>query len=133
MSNKLVYPIILKPGKQKAYVVYVPDFDIGTQGDNLAHALEMAQDAIESTGLCIQDAKQDIPGPSDISEIEIQGKEIKTLVTVDFESYRRRTDSRAVKKTLTLPSWLNVEAEKAGINFSAELQDALKAKLGKGA
>ena len=128
--SKKVYPIILKPGKQKTYIVYVPDFDIGTQGDSLADAITMAQDAIEATGLCIQDAGEKLPVPSDISALIASEEEITTLVTVDFEAYRRKTETRVVKKTLSLPSWLNVEAEKAGINFSATLQEALKAKLG---
>ena len=127
---KKVYPVILKPGKQKAYIVYVPDFDIGTQGDGLADAIEMAQDAIEATGLCIEDAGEKLPEPSDIAAIVTKEKEIATLVTVDFEAYRRKTETKVVKKTLSIPSWLNVEAEEAGINFSATLQEALKTKLG---
>ena len=55
--------------------------------------------------------------------------EIVTLVDVDFSEYRRKNDMRAVKKNCTIPSWLNFEAEKAGINFSAVLQAALKSEL----
>jgi predicted RNase H-like HicB family nuclease len=127
---KYVYTIVLRPGKQKAYIVYVPDFDIGTQGDSLANAIDMAQDAIEMTGLCIQDSGEQLPTATDISEVKTKEGEIKSLVTVDFDAYRRKTETRVVKKTLSIPSWLNVEAEKAGINFSATLQEALKAKLG---
>jgi post-segregation antitoxin (ccd killing protein) len=50
-------------------------------------------------------------------------------VDVDFIAYRKANENRAVKKTLTIPSWLNAEAEKAGINFSRVLQDALMQKL----
>ncbi|MDR3304745.1 MAG: type II toxin-antitoxin system HicB family antitoxin [Clostridiales Family XIII bacterium] len=127
--SKQVYPIVLKKGKQKAYIVYVPDFDIGTQGNDLADAIEMAQDAIEATGLCIQDAKEPMPAPSNIDSVKVEKGEIKTLVTVDFNAYRRKTETRIVKKNLSLPSWLNVEAEAAGVNFSAVLQEALKERL----
>lgn len=54
---------------------------------------------------------------------------IVTLVDVDFAEYRRQNDMRAVKKNCTIPSWLNAAAEKAGVNFSAVLQAALKREL----
>ena len=52
-----------------------------------------------------------------------------TLVDVDFAEYRRQNDLRSVKKNCTIPSWLNAEAERAGVNFSAVLQAALKEEL----
>ena len=61
---------------------------------------------------------------------KVKESEIKTLVTVDFDEYRRKTERKVVKKTLTIPSWLNVRAEEEGINFSAVLQEALKEGLG---
>ncbi|MCL1895893.1 MAG: type II toxin-antitoxin system HicB family antitoxin [Clostridiales bacterium] len=127
---KQAYPIIIKPGKQKAYIVYVPDFDIGTQGNSVVDAIEMAQDAIEATGLCIQDAGEKLPDSSDINGLKTQAGEIATLVTVDFEEYRRREENRIVRKSVTIPSWLNVRAEAAGLNFSAALQEILRDKLG---
>ena len=54
---------------------------------------------------------------------------IVSLVDVDFAEYRRKNDLRAVKKNCTIPSWLNFEAERAGVNFSAVLQAALKSEL----
>jgi predicted RNase H-like HicB family nuclease len=129
MSNKLVYPVILRPAKEGGYDVYLPDFDKNTQGDDLGEALYMAQDAIEMMGVYWQDEGKDIPAPSDISAVRIKNGEIKTLVPADFDAYRRKTETRVIKKTLSLPSWLNVEAEAAGINFSATLQEALKDRL----
>ena len=49
---------------------------------------------------------------------------------VDFDAYRRANDMRTVRKNVTLQSWLNDLAEKAGVNFSQVLQDALKQRLG---
>lgn len=54
---------------------------------------------------------------------------IVSLVDVDFAEYRRKNDMRVVKKNCTIPSWLNFEAERAGVNFSAVLQAALKSEL----
>ncbi|MDD4564722.1 MAG: hypothetical protein PHE79_04520 [Eubacteriales bacterium] len=71
-----------------------------------------------------------IPDPSEVKEIETEKNDIVTLIKCDTMDYRRFYDRHSVKKTLSIPSWLNVEAEKAGINFSATLQKALKEKLG---
>jgi len=128
-KEKAAYPIILSPVK-KGYSVYIPDFEKNTQGTDLPDALDMAKDAIEMMGVFWEDEGRSIPKPSDINDIETKDREIKSLVMVDFDEYRRRTEKRLVKKTLTIPMWLNLEAEKEGVNFSATLQEALKAKLG---
>jgi predicted RNase H-like HicB family nuclease len=128
--SKMVYPVVLTPEEAGGYSVYVPDFEKNTQGEDLADALEMAQDAIEMMGVFWQDEGREIPLPSDIGDVLSEGREIKSLVTVDFDAYRRKTETRVIKKTLSILSWLNVEAEAAGINFSATLQEALKKRLG---
>lgn len=126
---KNAYPIILSQGAH-AIVVYVPDFDINTQGADFADAIEMARDAIGIIGIDMEDENEVLPTPSLISEIKTEKDgDIVTLVDVDFAEYRRKNDLRTVKKNCTLPSWLNFEAEKAGVNFSAVLQAALKREL----
>ena len=126
---KTAYPIIMSQGKTHI-VVYVPDFNINTQGQNYAHAMEMARDAIGLVGIDMEDEKEPLPQPSLISSIyKEHDDDILTLVDVDFAEYRRKNDMRTVKKNCTIPSWLNFEAEKAGINFSAILQTALKHEL----
>lgn len=123
------YPIILMPDKV-GYVVYVPDFKINTEGDTLTEAIEMARDAIGVVGIDMEDDGEALPEPTTISEIKADSAEdIVTLVDVDFEEYRKKNDMRVVKKNCTIPSWLNFEAEKAGINFSAILTAALKSEL----
>ena len=73
---------------------------------------------------------ESLPEPTVISEVKTNSKtDIVTLVDVDFSEYRRKNDLKAVKKNCTIPSWLNFEAEKAGINFSAILTAALKNEL----
>ncbi len=124
---KNAYPIVLTQG-EKFIVVYVPDFDINTQGTDYADAIEMARDAIGIVGIDMEDDGEDLPSPSPIASVNPAGG-IVTLVDVDFAAYRRKNDMRAVKKNCTIPSWLNFEAEKAGVNFSAVLQAALKREL----
>ena len=77
----------------------------------------MARDAIGIMGIDMEDDGESLPAPTPVSEIRIDS-DIVTLVDVDFQEYRRKNDMRAVKKNCTIPSWLNFEAEKAGINFS---------------
>lgn len=126
---KKAYPIVLSRGKEHI-IVFVPDFNINTQGKDIAEAIAMARDAIGLMGIDIQDEKEPLPVPSELCDIALENKEdIATLVDVDFAEYRRKNDMRTVKKNCTIPSWLSFEAEKAGINFSAVLQTALKEEL----
>ena len=119
------YPILLIPEK-KGFTVYIPDFDINTQGKDLTEAIEMARDAIGLMGIDMEDDKKVLPTPSSLESIKTENNEIVSLVDVDFADYRRRHEMRAVKKNCTIPSWLCYEAEKANINFSHALQDALQ-------
>lgn len=123
------YPVILTPD-EPGYLVYIPDFDINTEGNTLTEAIEMARDAIGIVGIDMEDDKKSLPVPSEIKEVKANKSDIVTLVDVDFTAYRKKIENRSVKKNCTLPSWLNDEAEKANINFSALLQQALKNELG---
>lgn len=126
---KTAYPVIMTQGK-KFIVVYVPDFNINTQGTDYADAIEMARDAIGIVGIDMEDENEALPKPSEISKIKPESENaVVTLVDVDFSEYRRKNDMRAVKKNCTIPSWLNFAAEKANINFSSVLQEALKERL----
>lgn len=122
------YPILLIP-VEKGFTVFIPDFNINTQGDDLTEAIEMARDAIGIMGIDMQDDGKVIPSASAASDIKHSAEEIVSLVDVDFDEYRRKNDLRTVKKNCTIPSWLNFEAERAGVNFSAILQTALKNEL----
>lgn len=124
---KAVYPVILTPA-EIGYVVSVPDLNINTEGENLSDAIEMARDAIGLWGICEEDEGRCIPQASTILP-EHEEQEIVTFVDIDFTAYRRANDLKTVRKNVTLPSWLNVLAEEAGINFSQVLQDGLKQRL----
>lgn len=126
---KKVYPIVMEQGKEFV-VVEIPDFGTGTQGKDIANAMEMARDAIVILGLEIEDQSKVLPEATPLEKIEVHSGQIKTLVDVDFAECRRKNDLRAVKKNCTIPSWLSYEAEKRNINFSATLQEALKEKIG---
>ena len=124
---KEAYPIILTQGKEYI-IVFVPDFDANTQGETVAEAIEMARDLIGILGIDMQDDSKELPKATPIQDVRSDDG-IVTLVDVDFDEYRRKNELRSVKKNCTIPSWLNYEAEKANINFSNVLQNALMEQL----
>ena len=106
----------------------IPDFGIETQGKDIADAIYMARDAIGLMGIDMQDDGKELPDPSEKVKVD-NPKDIVTFVDVDFDEYRKKVDNKAVKKNCTIPYWLNVEAEKAGINYSKLLQEAIVSAL----
>ncbi len=125
---KNAYPIVLTK-TDNGFLVYIPDFDINTEGVDMPDAMEMARDAIGIMGIDMEDDKKSLPAPTEPKNIALNDGELLTLVDVDFTEYRRKNDMRSVKKNCTVPSWLCYEAEKANINFSAVLQAGLKNAL----
>ena len=126
---RTAYPVILS-ASESGYVVYVPDFNINTQGNDIANAIEMARDAIGLAGIDMEDDKKELPTPSAANEVEKENEsDIVTLVDIDFVEYRRQNDVRTVRRNVALPSWLDSEAKRSGVNVSAILQRALKQEL----
>jgi len=126
---KRAYPVVLTKG-EKYIVAFVPDFNINSQGKDYAEVIEMVRDAIGIMGIDMEDSKEELPIPSDvINVIEEHNEDLVTLVDVDFDEYRRKNELKTVRRNVSLPSWLNVEAERAGINVSAILQMALMKEL----
>lgn len=126
---KNAYPIIMTPDEE-GFIVYVPDFNINTEGKSLADAIEMARDAIGIVGIDMEDENEKLPTPTPIAKVKTSSPaDTVTLVDIDFTEYRRKHDVHSVKKNCTIPSWLSFEAEKAGVNFSSVLTTALKKEL----
>lgn len=128
---KTVYPVIFTE-TEDVILVNVPDMDILTEGKDIADAMDMARDAIGATGISMEDHDETIPVPSKLSEIDIEnstfsseGNTFVSMVDIDFSEYRRKIDMKTVRRNVALPSWLNYEADKAGINVSRVLQEAL--------
>lgn len=135
---KQVYPTFIintNDGSKHPFLVCVPDMDIFTEGDTFADAIEMARDAIGLAGISMEDKKEALPTPSDQTaavekvkqntEVIDFSKGVLTYVDVDFSEYRKKVDTKTVRRNVALPSWLNYEAERAGINVSRVLQEAL--------
>lgn len=121
------------------YLVYVPDLDIYTEGHSLTDAIEMARDAIGLKGIDLQDDGKDIPDPSSYEDATAKAKEdtedfdytqgMLTMVDVDFAESRKKMDNRMVRRNVTLPNWLNLEADRLHLNVSKVLQEALAEKV----
>ena len=126
---KYVFPAVFTP-EDSGYIVNFPDIqNCFTQGNDLSDALDMARDALNLMLMVMEDDENPIPAASNINAIHHEADEIVTLIPADTMEYRKLYGSKAVKKTLSIPAWLNTEAEKKGLNFSSVLQAALKEAL----
>lgn len=128
--DKLFYPAIFHRAEEGGFWISFPDFpECFSQGEDMAQAYEMAVDAL---GLCIGDiekCKGKLPLPTVPTEVVVDADSVLVVVEFDKAAYDRKHNSRAIKKTLSIPEWLNEEAVAVGINFSQVLQEALIAKI----
>ena len=128
---KNIYPVFFTK-TDTVVLAEVPDLEILTEGKDMINAVEMARDAIELKCVSMEDDGIEIPLPSEISSLDVnngtfaeEGTTVISLVDIDSGEYRRKIDTKTVRKNVTIPSWLNYEAEHAGINVSRVLQEAL--------
>ena len=127
---KYVYPAIFTKEENGLYSVEFPDINgCVTCGDDLADAIYMAQDVLAFTLYDYERDKKEVPTPSDPENIEVPKGSFVNSILCDTLYYQRKNNNKAVKKTLSIPEWLNELATNAEVNFSQVLQDALKAKL----
>lgn len=127
---KYVYPAIIEKA-ENGYNVSFPDVSgCYTCGEDLADAIAMAEDALALCLYDLEERKEEVNLPTELQDISCNENEIVTLIYCDTLEYQKMYNKAAVKKTLSIPGWLNYAAEKAGVNFSQVLQDALKMTLG---
>jgi predicted RNase H-like HicB family nuclease len=133
MTLKLVYPACFYPCEEGGYTVIFPDLPgCVTEGDTLAEAVDMAIDAASGWLLVTLEDNEHLPAASDIKKVSADEYEngFVSLISVDLGEYSKKFGTKAVKKNLTIPAWLNTLAEKKNVNFSQVLQDALTEYLG---
>lgn len=140
---KIAYPVIFTEVNTNI-LIEIPDLGILTESNDeakekgtLADAIAMARDAIGIACISLEDEGKPLVKPSAIFDIDVtngtfsdEGVGIVSLVDVDLSVYRRRIEQKTVRRNVTLPNWLNLEAENAQINVSRVLQEALMMKLG---
>ena len=126
---RYVFPAVFE-SEEGGFTVSVPDVEgCFTEGETLADAMFMAQDALAMMLVYYEDHERPIPVATPIEEVKAPSKSLVSLVLADTDQWRRTFDNKAVKKTLSIPSWLNAKATKAGVNFSQVLQEALISRL----
>lgn len=127
---KYVYPAVFTP-EDTGYSVFFPDLDgCYTCGDDLQDAIMMAEDVLAYVLYDMEKEGKEVPKASRIADIVLESPDdFVNYIACDTIEYAKMHNNRAVKKTLTIPEWLNEAAIKAGINFSQVLQEALMEKV----
>ena len=128
--NRLFYPAVFHKAEEGGFWVTFPDIpECMTQGDSMQEAYEMSVDALGLSLTTMEEEGERIPKASSLDEVDT-GDGTLVIVEFDMAEYRRKHSSKAVKKTLSIPEWLNEAAVRENINFSQLLQEALMVKLG---
>ncbi len=129
-----VYPaIITRTGDEKdTYLIEIPDINGMTEGYGMADAIRMARDYI---GCTLYD-KDESEYPKASADLDISkgtftdsGESIVTMVDIDIEAYKKKMNSKAVRKNVSIPAWLDQRAQEEHINLSRVLQEALLEKM----
>jgi len=119
-----IYPAIFHPNKDGSYTITFPDLEgCISEGKTLANAIYMSHSALKQWLLYLMDEDSAIPAASSIKRIRVIGEEFTTLVHVTIN------ESRAVKRTVSIPKWMDEKAIDSGISLSRILQDALSKKF----
>lgn len=137
-----MYPACFYKEEDNGYSVIFPDLNyLATQGDSLEEAMEMAVDCLAGYLYSCKINGESIPSPSNLINIdpitvskevspdEPIGEAFVNIISVDVDTYAKTHFQKSVRKTLTIPAWLNTVALEQGINFSQTLQEALLSKI----
>ncbi len=129
MKNQYMFPAVFTPEKNGVSIEF-PDLPGCLPcADTMEEAVKNAKEAL---GLHLYGMEEDgevIPEPSKIGELNVPSGSMLCMIDVFMPAFRENIRRSTVKKTLTVPYWLNAEAERLGINFSQTLQDALKQQI----
>lgn len=124
------YPAIFTPEENGAFSIRFPDLEsCYTCGDNLTDGIMMAEDVLAFTLYDYEQTSREIPSPSSPDSFTLTDGEFVNYIACDTLFYRKKYNKKAVKKTLTIPEWLNEAAISMDINFSQVLQEALLQKI----
>lgn len=128
--SKYAYPAIFTPESDGGFSIRFPDLEgCFTCGDNMVDCLLMAEDALALVLFEYETDGRKIPLPSTESDIPLLDGEFVNFVACDTLEYRKMHNNKSVKKTLTIPEWLNEAAIAMDLNFSQVLQEALLSKI----
>ena len=130
LKDTYIFPCVFIYKKSGGIGLYFPDLDgCVSSGENEYDACSNAKEALCLHLYGMEQDNDEIPAPSSVRNIAVDDNETVVLIEVFMPSFRAKQDNKFVKKTLTIPQWLNIEAERAGFNFSQILQTSLKEEL----
>lgn len=130
--NRYIFPVVVEKAEDGGLGMYFPDFP-GTAivPKDLTDGIKRAKELLAHRIVELEDQDQDVPNPSNPEDIELYSPSDRIIyVDVFMPPYRDEFSEKMVKKTLTIPNWLNKLAEERKVNFSRLLQDSLKSYLG---
>jgi predicted RNase H-like HicB family nuclease len=131
MSDKYIFPAVFDPGEEHGYCITFPDLPgIVTSGETIEESLSMAKEALELHLYGMEEDGDVVPAPTSPDKIDVPQGGFVSLVEVWMPLVRDEMANKAVKKTLTIPQWLNDLAERRKVNYSHLLQESLKQHLG---
>lgn len=118
----LTYPAIFTLEDEQYWVEFIDLEGCFSDGTNLAEAMENAKEAM---GLFLEDLEEYPKCTTDIKNIKLEENQLISFVTINLEEHKKKYETKSIKKTLSIPAWLNTIAEKENVNFSQILQKAL--------
>ena len=128
---KYVYPALFHTEDDGIFFISFPDLDgCFTQGRSIAEGMDMAADALDLVLWHMEEGRMPIPEPSPLQKLNVEHGDFLTLIGADTLAYRKQHDTKAVRKNLSIPRWLDTLATERNINFSNILQNALMRELG---
>ncbi|WP_039969125.1 type II toxin-antitoxin system HicB family antitoxin [Selenomonas artemidis] len=128
---KYAYPAVFHPEEEGGFFISFPDLEnCFTQGETIADGIDMASDALSLVLWHMEEEHTKIPAPSTLSSIPLEGDDFASLISADTFAYRKKNDTKSVRKNLSIPHWLDVLATERNISFSTTLQNALIRELG---
>ncbi len=120
-----IYPAVFEQNSDGSYTISYPDLPgCVSEGKSLGNAIEMAQKALTQWIEYLLDENETIPEPRNIKKINVLENQFTNLIKAEIR------DNRAVRRTVSIPGWLDNKATEAGISLSKILQEALKERLG---
>lgn len=129
MKDKYVYPVIFTYDDDGINIEF-PDIEgCFSCADTDEEALYMAEDVLGLCLLVLEEDDEKIPEPSNLKDIKIEENQKTSLISVWMPTVRKAINNKPIKKTLTIPQWLDVMAREKDINFSYILQEGLKKEL----
>ena len=126
-----LYPAYFHRGESGSYGIEFPDLPgCFSTGDDLEDALTMAREALGLHLFGLLEDKEPLPNPTPLERVQADDGSFVVPIEGRPDMVRDEIRNRSVKKTLTIPYWLNEEAERHHVNFSQVLQEALKQRVG---